>query len=310
MDAQPGDSIMVDIIMRTKDRPLLLERALDDVIAQSYTSWGLTVVNDGGEPDVVDALVAERADRSGGRIRVIHNPASRGMEAAANQAVRSSSGRWIAVHDDDDTWASSFLERTVAWLTAHDESPAVAVRTEIVWEQISENVVTELSREVFLPDIDQITLAQLIRFNACVPISLLYRRASLEEVGLFDESLEVVGDWECNLRLAAQGPFGFLDDRPLAYWHQRPSVRGALGNSVIDRRDDHRRADRSVRDRELRDSVVRDGAGVPLYLTRYLDDRFDELHRRLDRIEHDMHSSFPARLERAVRRVLRRGGSR
>lgn len=307
MAAHPGDSVAVDIVMRTKDRPLLLARALDDVLAQSHEAWKLTIVNDGGDATVVDEAVAERAERYGSRIRVIHNAVSRGMEAATNQAVRSTGHPWIAVHDDDDTWAPSFLAETVSWLRAHSDSPAVAVRTEIVWEQVRTDGVHEISRETFLPDLEQITLAQLVRFNACVPISVLYRRSTLTEVGLFDETLEVVGDWECNLRLAARGPFGFLSGHPLAFWHQRPDSGGALGNSVIDRREDHRRADRLVRDRELRGWVAREGAALPLYLTRYLDDRFDELHRRLDAIEREQRSGLLSRARRAIRRVLHRG---
>lgn len=308
MDALPRDEVAVDVVMRTKDRPLLLSRAIDDVLAQTHEDWTLTIVNDGGDPGPVDALVAVRRDAGRGRVRVIHNPVSRGMEAASNQAVVAGSHPWIAVHDDDDTWAPSFLARTVAWLSAHPASPAVSVRTEIVWEEVRGQNVRELSREIFLPSLDQITLAQLIRFNACVPISLLYRRASLEAVGLFDEGLEVVGDWECNLRLAARGPFGFLAETPLAFWHQRPGADGVLGNSVIERREEHRRADREVRDRELRRAIDQDGAGLALYLTRYLDDRFDELHRRLTELEHREQGRLSSRLERALRRVLRRGG--
>ena len=75
--------------MRTKNRPLLLGRALDSVLAQTYGDWRLVVVNDGGEAGPVDALLAARRDAMAGRSRVIHNPASVGMEAASNIALRS-----------------------------------------------------------------------------------------------------------------------------------------------------------------------------------------------------------------------------
>lgn len=309
MDAHYRDPLAVDVIMRTKDRPLLLARAIDDVLAQTHESWSLTIVNDGGLASAVDEVVARRTAQAHGRISVLHNSTSLGMEAAANQALRSTGNRWVAIHDDDDTWDISFLEMTTRWLSQHQDAPAVAVRTEIVWEEVERDTVRELAREVFLPDLDQVTLAQLVRFNCCVPISVLYRRASLEEVGLFDEDLRVVGDWECHLRLAARGEFGFLAERPLAFWHQRPGAQGAFENSVIGQRDEHRRADRAVRDRELRKSILRDGAGMPLYLTRYLDDRFDELHRRLDQIEQRDRARLTSRLRQWARVALRKGGS-
>ncbi|MFK4115543.1 glycosyltransferase family 2 protein [Microbacterium sp. NPDC006705] len=305
----------VDIVMRTKDRPLFLARAIDDVLAQTHTGWMLVIVNDGGAPGPVDAIVADRAHALAGRVSVLHREVSGGMESAANAAIRSSGNTWIAVHDDDDTWDPRFLESTSSWLSDNNDASAVAVRTEIVWERVEGERIVETSREIFLPDLQQVTLAQLIRFNCCVPISLLYRRSALEGVGLFDESLEVVGDWECNVRLAVAGPIGFLRDEPLAQWRQRPGLAGVLGNSVITKRDEHYRADRLVRDRELRQVVERDGVGMPLYLTRFLDDRFDELHRRLDDVrdrlarQQAVEDRRPVnRLRRLARRTLRRGG--
>lgn len=38
----------VSVIMRTKDRDVLLRRALSDVARQTFTDWGLVIVNDGG----------------------------------------------------------------------------------------------------------------------------------------------------------------------------------------------------------------------------------------------------------------------
>lgn len=308
MDAHHRDPLAVDVIMRTKDRPLLLARAIDDVLAQTHSSWSLTIVNDGGLASAVDEVIQRRSTQEQERIRVLHNPRSLGMEAAANQVLRSTDARWVAIHDDDDSWDASFLDVTTSWLSQHPDAPAVAVRTEIVWEEIAGDTVRELGREVFLPQLDQVTLAQLVRFNCCVPISVLYRRESLQQVGLFDEDLRVVGDWECHLRLAAVGAFGFLSERPLAFWHQRPDAHGAFANSVIGQRDDHRRADRVVRDRELRKTALGEGLGVPLYLTRYLDDRFDELHQRLDQIEQRERARIGSRVRRWIRTLLRKGG--
>lgn len=296
----------VNIVMRTRNRPQLLARALDDVLAQSSPSWSLTIVNDGGDPEPVDALVAERSDAFANRVLVLHNPNSRGMEAASNQGILARESLYVAVHDDDDTWHPAFLDTTARWLdeVANASAPAVAVRTEIVWEEVRGTSVRELSRETFLPDRTQITLTDLIRFNACVPISMLYRRASLIEVGLFDESLPVAGDWECNLRLASTAQIGFLASLVLAYWHQRPGAVGDLGNSVVALREDHRAQDALVRDRALRNSVADDGLGLPLYLTRFLDDRFDEMRQRLDTLEQLARDRPFERMKRLVRAVL------
>ncbi len=306
MSTPSKDGARVNVVMRTRNRRLLLERAIDDVLAQAYPDWFLTIVNDGGRPDEVDSAVAARRGALGDRVSVLHRAVSSGMEAAANAGIRSLASDFVAIHDDDDTWAPDFLARTTVWLDARPDDVAVAVRTEIVWERIVGDVVRETSRETFLPQLEQVTLGDLLRFNTCVPISMLHRREALDAIGLFDETLGVVGDWECNLQLSTRGPIGFIADPALAFWHQRPEATGDAGNSVIALRDAHRLTDRMVRDIRLREYAADTGIGLPLYLTRYLDDRFDELHRRLDGLEAVAGDTPFRRVKSAARRLLRR----
>lgn len=307
MSTPSKDGARVNVVMRTRNRRLLLERAIDDVLAQTHPDWFLTIVNDGGRTEDVDSAVASRRDALGDRVSVLHRAVSAGRQAALNVGIRSLASDLVAIHDDDDTWAPDFLARTTAWLDARPEEVAVAVRTEIVWEKIVGNVVRETSRETFLPQLEQVTLGELLRFNTCVPISMLYRRGALDAIGMFDETLGVVEDWECNLRLSTRGPIGFIADPTLAFWHQRPDATGDAGNSVIALRDAHRLTDRMVRDVRLREYAMDAGIGLPLYLTRYLDDRFDELHRRLDRLEAVAGDTPFRRVKSAARRLLRRG---
>jgi len=270
----------VAIVMRTKDRPLLLPRALSDVTHQVFQDWHLYVVNDAGDPKTVDHLLEEHAEALAGRVTVIHNSTSRGMEAASNQAIHASSSPYIAIHDDDDTWHPEFLLRALAHLDGTSDA-AVGVRTEIVWESVVGGEVIEVEREIFLPDIHEVTLFQLLRHNRMVPISVLYRRSVHDEIGYYQEDLPAVGDWQFYLRLAVSHRIGFLDGEPFAFWHQRREEGGSLGNSVILRADDHRRFDLLVRDEALREHVRQNGLGGLLYMTRFVDTEIGHLHGRV-----------------------------
>jgi glycosyltransferase involved in cell wall biosynthesis len=268
--------------MRTRDRPVFLRRALDDVLAQDYPGWSLVVVNDGGEQSLVDALVDARAAAFAGRAQVIHHQRSLGMEAASNTGVRHADSEFVAIHDDDDTWHPSFLTRTLRHLRDSAEV-AVAAQTEIVWERLEpDGSIVEEGREPFHPGSQDLLLFDLLRFNHAVPISMLYRRSVHDEVGYFDERLRAVGDWEFILRVTRQFTVGFLGGEPLAYWHQRREVGGPLSNSVIVHQREHVRFDRLVRDEALRSYVRDHGIGGLLYLSKFLDERAAELHGRLD----------------------------
>lgn len=108
----------VAVIMRTKDRPLLLDRALRTVMQQTHHDLHLVIVNDGGQPEPVEEVLARRSAACRGRASVVHNPTSGGMEAAANIGVANSDEPFLALLDDDDTWHPRFLEATTSALHA------------------------------------------------------------------------------------------------------------------------------------------------------------------------------------------------
>jgi len=263
----------VSIIMRTKDREHLLRRALDDVLGQTLPDWRLIVVNDGGAAAPVDALLAERADRFDGRADVIHVDGGTGsMEAAANLGVERAGGEFVVVHDDDDTWAATYLATMTAALDADPDAVAAAARTEIVYERVDGATVAELGRSPFVPPGEIVTMYDLLQTNRVVPIALLVRRRVYDEIGLYDPALKAVGDWEFNLRLVRHGSVIFVGDEPLAYWHQRPHSVGTASNSIFGGNLDHMQFDRMVRDRELNDYIERNGVGGLLYLSKYIEE--------------------------------------
>ncbi|MDO4612500.1 MAG: glycosyltransferase family 2 protein [Actinomycetaceae bacterium] len=257
---------LVSIVMRTKDRTILLRRAIADVIAQTMSDWELIIVNDGGVPQPVDDLLAHYATGLAGRARVIHNETSQGMEHASNQAIEASTGTYVCIHDDDDTWHPTFLETTSRLLEEDDTYAAVAVRTEIVLEKLTDTAVEEIGREPAWPEIHRFSLTELMSQNIAVPISCMYRRSVIDELGGFRSDLPVVGDWEFHLRLAVAHDVAFVDGKPLAFWHQRRSQGGALGNSVFAGADKHAYFDLKVRDEYLREYAEKNGVGALLFI--------------------------------------------
>lgn len=298
----------VSIIVRTKDRPVLLGRALDDLLAQEFEEWEAIVINDGGDREAVDALVQVRPSLSR-RATVIHNTSSLGMESASNVGVERSSGEFIVVHDDDDTWAPDFLAAAVEWLDLNPEDVAVSVGTEIVLERIHGGTVTELDRMPFTSPHDIVTTFDLLISNRVVPIALLMRASVLRELGGFDSSLPVVGDWEMNLRLALHGRIGHIPKPVRAFWHQRPAASGDLANSVHGAKDLHGRYDRVVRERELRAYAAKHGIGGLLYLTKFVDERIaaDERHT-YERVREaaEAHQADVQRLEANIQQLEKR----
>lgn len=290
--ASTSPSPVVAVLMRTRDRPLLLERALEDVLAQTFNDWHLVVVNDGGDPATVTTMVTAREDRFAGRITVVHHETSLGMEAASNSGLRAVDSPYVVVHDDDDTWHPDFLDVTVGHLDGTPTDQGVMTRTEIVYERIDGAAIVEEGRELFWADLQAVTLHDMVKINRAVPISFLYRRSAHETIGPYDTHLPAVGDWAFHLRFLTAFTVGFIDGAPLAFWHQRPGQRGEAGNSVFKTAAEHRKFDLLLREAYFKDWVTSNGLGLPLYLTKMTEREVESLAVRLEDMAREHTNTF------------------
>lgn len=274
----PETSARVGIVVRTKDRPIFLERALADIRRQTMHGWQAVIVNDGGDAVAVDRVIQSLPEQDRARIDVIHRTEGLGRSAAANAGVLSLRTEFVVLHDDDDLWDPTFLENSVAWLDREPADGGVVSRTEIVYERVQGDRILETGREPFWGDMTSITYADMLQGNRFVPIAYLYRRQLHDEVGLYREDVHAAEDWEFNLRVMRVHTIGYANDRVRAFWMQRRGQEGVLGNSMFVLTDEHDRYDRMIRDEALRSYVAANGDGLPLYLARFVR---DEVERQL-----------------------------
>ena len=293
----------VAVLVRTKDRPRFLRRALANIAEQTFTDYTVCVINDGGDESATRAILqasplAHLLEGDAPRLKLLTTSGGN-MEAASNAGLAATDSEFVAIHDDDDLWAPEFLERTVGALRA---SEALICSTRVVerYERETPEGEFEVYEErIFHDGLPGFGLQFLYRTNRAVPIGILYRRRLHELVGFYDESLPVVGDWEFNLRAAAVTEV-LLVDEPLAYWSLRPEADGAEANSV-QRQAEHARFDASVRARAIRDDLQSGGRPGPYLYQAHL---MADLERRvidghdLTRESLDLLRSLGERLER------------
>lgn len=278
----------VAVIMRTKDRPLLLRRALDSVLAQTYTDWALVVVNDGGDPEPVRKLVEARRAAFQGRVLVINNPVSTGMENASNAGVTNSASEFLVVHDDDDAWDPTFLERCIAHLdTSSPDVGGVVTHATVVIEDIEGENVIERKRFLF-KDMEALELTRLSVENQFPPISFLFRRVVMETVGLFDGELPVLGDWDFHLRAAERFRIDVLRE-PLAFYHHRSAgTTSQYGNTVVAQKDVHRIQRALYINRHMREGLASGRGGADSQML-YMGELHREVTDELRQMRQHMH---------------------
>jgi glycosyltransferase involved in cell wall biosynthesis len=118
VNATPQVSVVV--IFLNAER--FLEEAIQSVIAQTYPSWELLLVDD-GSTDGGSAIARRHAERDPDRVQYLQHPghANEGMSASRTRGLRNARGKYLALLDADDVWLPEKLHAQVAILEAHPQ---------------------------------------------------------------------------------------------------------------------------------------------------------------------------------------------
>ena len=99
---------IVSVVIPTRGRPDLVQRAVRSALAQTLRAIEVVVVIDGEDSGTTMAM--ERVALEDQRLRVLALPHSVGGSDARNRGVDAAAGEWIAFLDDDDEWFPGKLQ--------------------------------------------------------------------------------------------------------------------------------------------------------------------------------------------------------
>ena len=106
-----------------------LASAVESVLAQTYSDYKLTIINDGSTDE--SGTIAERYAEKNDKVEVIHQK-NMGMGESLNKAMKASSARYIARIDADDEMITGRLRAQVEYLDAHKSVAVVASRVKLI----------------------------------------------------------------------------------------------------------------------------------------------------------------------------------
>lgn len=195
---------MVSVIIPTYNRADVLARAIQSVLAQTFTDFELIVVDDGSSDRTAD-VVRGFSDR----VRLVRQE-NRGVSAARNTGIKISQGRLIAFLDSDDEWLPRKLEKQVALFS----DGHFICHTDELWYRDGKPVPQkEIHRKqggwFFTRALERCLIS---------PSSVVLSRALLDEVGWFDEDLLAAEDYDLWLRVTAFYEVAFVPE-PLVIKH-------------------------------------------------------------------------------------------
>jgi glycosyltransferase involved in cell wall biosynthesis len=200
----------VSIIIPTYNRRQLIARSIKSVLNQTYRDFELIIVDDGSTDDTSEVVAGFNDER----IRYIRCEENRGEAAARNMGIKVARCVYIAYQDSDDEWLPEKLARQMELL--EDAPPQLGVIYTGFWK-------TENHRRIYIPfswvnqkngDIHQ----ELLKGNFIGSPVVLIKKECFDRVGLFDERLRNLVDWEMWLRISKCYHFKYINE-PLVIAH-------------------------------------------------------------------------------------------
>jgi glycosyltransferase involved in cell wall biosynthesis len=209
----------VSVIIPAYNAADCVRRAVDSVLAQSFSDVELLVVDD-GSTDATRAVLAGYGER----LRLLAKD-NGGPAAARNHGLQHARGEYVAFLDADDYWKADKLARQVRLLDARPEIGFCSTATEVV-DRAGHPAGNWPCRHDAGPLPDILFLHGTVISGSTSGV--LARRQQIDEAGRFDEGLRGFEDPDLWIRLAARTGYACIPE-PLTVVVRTPgSVSGNL----------------------------------------------------------------------------------
>lgn len=187
---------IVSVIMPVFNSEKYIEKTLLSVLEQTYKNYEVIIIDDGSNDNSLGIIEGIKNRFNEKRI-IILNQSHKGAGAARNLGIKNAKADLIAFLDSDDFWFPNKLERVIGVFNLITEINLVV--HDLIINKNGHKKSLVLSNR-YNPKIDY--FVNLYKTNCLAISAVTVRRSILFEVGLFDEFLPPVEDYDLWLKLA------------------------------------------------------------------------------------------------------------
>jgi len=182
--------VTISVIIPTHDRPHLLPRAVESA-RTAGSNVEIIVVDDASTDDTAEVC------RGLKNITYVRLERNLGVAGARNVGIMNSTGKYIAFLDDDDLRLPGSLDAQAALM---DQNPEAGF---VCGAMIMADQEYQPTGEVFLPNSSGDVFWDLMELDFPVmPLSTLIRKECFLRLGLLNEKLLGIDDWDILTRIA------------------------------------------------------------------------------------------------------------
>lgn len=201
-----------------------IDDCMKSILAQTYPNMEILYLDDASGDGTFEKASAykDALERKYEEVMFIQNEANCGLVRNLNRLVRMCRGKYVKFLAADDFMLEDGIEKSVAFMEAHEEYDMMHSDT-IQGDENTHYPVPVETAEVPLSKTGTGTIVTkekifdlLYEEDFISAPSVLMRRDVYDRLGLYDEEIGIE-DWEYYLRVAKDGNIGYLDDRTVMY---------------------------------------------------------------------------------------------
>ena len=194
---------LVTVIIPTYNRAGTIRRSIESVLQQSYKELEVIVVDDCSS----DNTVRQIESFSDTRIKVIRLSRNRGANFARNVGIGEARGEFIAFQDSDDEWLKDKLELQLKHMAETKKKVCFCPYT--LYDENKKTIYPDNSenKERYEEQIVDV----LRKKNVISTQTLVMHREVTDKVGLFDETMRRLQDYEFVIRLCQKYEIAYVN---------------------------------------------------------------------------------------------------
>ena len=178
---------MIAVIMLTYNRELLVGRAIESILQQTYRDFEFIIVDNGSTDQ--SGMIAENYAKQDERIRVVHIPKS-SIGTGRNVGLDMAQGEYVTFVDDDDTAEPDMLEFLYGLAKEAGADISFCGSIKEVEGEFLPNCVFE-EKMVMTPEEAVVLLLKRKKCNAAMPTKLvkreLFKEIRFKSEGKYDD---------------------------------------------------------------------------------------------------------------------------
>lgn len=187
--------LTVSVILPAYNAERFVGDAIDSILAQTYHSLELIVVDDGSTDNTSKILRGY-----GKRLRVITNERNEGIVKSLNSGIATIKGEFIARQDADDISTPTRIEKQVSYMR---DNPDCALLGTARVRMSEDGAIRKYAKQSQV--IERPTLADMQQRNLFVHGSMMMRKAVLQTIGNYSPIFHHAEDYELWMRFLANG---------------------------------------------------------------------------------------------------------